>query len=398
MASLIRTSVLLPLLAGVLDAPVAAGATLLVPGDYPTIGAALAVSIPGDVVDVACGTYVEAELNVPSGVTLRGPSPGEPCVEIRPRDAGGTYGVHCIDGSGAARVQGVRFYGGPRGAAVENAVVIFENCVFAENRGADGFYGGGLDVWGSSTVTVMECTFDTNVAASQDGFGSGAGMRVSGSVAIVTGTTFVGNFAGATASAMLFSGCPSARVESCVFRDNRTGHTGDGGAIALGTSTVMVHGCLFDGNDNYAGLTGGIFCSDTDSDVTVSHCTFHGNGRALAHYGAEGGPTAITVRNCLFSGSDRIHTHTPSAFVISCTNIQGSWGNLSERLGQDGNFSADPLFCDGAAGDYRLQWGSPCLPSNSGGCGLVGAYGFGACGSVAVDPSTWAKVKARFRP
>jgi hypothetical protein len=54
-------------------------------------------------------------------------------------------------------------------------------------------------------------------------------------------------------------------------------------------------------------------------------------------------------------------------------------------LGVDGNISADPLLCDAANGDYRLDAASPCAPLNSpAGCGLIGALDVG-CGITAID-------------
>ena len=48
--------------------------------------------------------------------------------------------------------------------------------------------------------------------------------------------------------------------------------------------------------------------------------------------------------------------------------------NVSQ-LGIQGNFSADPLFCNAGAGDYTLAEASPCAPENSPAeCGLIGAF------------------------
>ena len=57
---------------------------------------------------------------------------------------------------------------------------------------------------------------------------------------------------------------------------------------------------------------------------------------------------------------------------------------------------ADPLFCDPAAGDFTVAADSPCLPANSGPCGLIGALGQG-CGAVAVEGVSWGSIKAMYR-
>lgn len=71
---------------------------------------------------------------------------------------------------------------------------------------------------------------------------------------------------------------------------------------------------------------------------------------------------------------------------FTCSNIFGNGGDDAKLVhsGSD-NFSADPLFCDRAGGDYALRAGSPCLPDNSP-CGVrVGALGVG-CGDDGGDP------------
>jgi len=50
----------------------AGAATIHVPGDQPTIRAGLDAAVAGDVVLVACGEYEEGDLQMTSGVTLRG--------------------------------------------------------------------------------------------------------------------------------------------------------------------------------------------------------------------------------------------------------------------------------------------------------------------------------------
>jgi parallel beta-helix repeat protein len=74
---------------------------------------------------------------------------------------------------------------------------------------------------------------------------------------------------------------------------------------------------------------------------------------------------------------------------VSCLNgatatfvCNDAWGNAQNYVGcpdptgTSGNISADPLFCDPVANDFRLRLESPCLPENSPqGCGLIGALG-----------------------
>jgi len=73
---------------------------------------------------------------------------------------------------------------------------------------------------------------------------------------------------------------------------------------------------------------------------------------------------------------------------------------VRSQIGSNGNFSEDPLFCDGC---YYLQACSPCAPGNHPddvNCGLIGAYGVGCpCGGgpTAVDRTSWSSLKALYR-
>jgi hypothetical protein len=68
-------------------------------------------------------------------------------------------------------------------------------------------------------------------------------------------------------------------------------------------------------------------------------------------------------------------------------NTQGDWvGCLAGGEGVDGNFTADPLFCDPENGDYSLDAVSPCL--NVPGCGRSEVLVRGATPPQVVVPST----------
>ena len=70
----------------------------------------------------------------------------------------------------------------------------------------------------------------------------------------------------------------------------------------------------------------------------------------------------------------------------------------------NGNFSANPCFCDADGGDFQLCGDSYCLPGNHPwGCEqLVGAFGLGCgecgcSGPVAIEGVSWGGVKSMFR-
>jgi hypothetical protein len=161
---------------------------------------------------------------------------------------------------------------------------------------------------------------------------------------------------------------------------------------------------------NTAEFGGGLNCYN-HSSPTLVNCTFSGNA-AIRGDRLAGGMSCFEssrpmLENTIIAFSvegDAVRCLSGSIATLTCCdvygNADGDWtGCIAAQAGVNGNFSADPLFCDPSAGDFRLQSDSPCLPGNhplGWNCGLVGALGQG-CGPVALTPQTWARVKARYR-
>ena len=70
--------------------------------------------------------------------------------------------------------------------------------------------------------------------------------------------------------------------------------------------------------------------------------------------------------------------------TLTCCNVFGNVGGdyvecIAEQDTMNSNISLDPLFCDAANGDFRLQDDSPCAPFSppNPDCDLIGAWGVG---------------------
>jgi hypothetical protein len=73
-----------------------------------------------------------------------------------------------------------------------------------------------------------------------------------------------------------------------------------------------------------------------------------------------------------------VHTQTGATTTVYCCDVYGNddgdyVGGILGQDGANGNFSADPLFCNEYIHYLRLDESSPCTQANAGACGLIGA-------------------------
>jgi hypothetical protein len=86
-----------------------------------------------------------------------------------------------------------------------------------------------------------------------------------------------------------------------------------------------------------------------------------------------------------------VYCEDGSDATLNCSDVYGNTGGdwiacIQSQEGVNGNIGMDPLFCDGASGDFRLHEDSPCAPFSSPNpeCDLIGAWPVG-CGPSAVS-------------
>jgi hypothetical protein len=139
------------------------------------------------------------------------------------------------------------------------------------------------------------------------------------------------------------------------------------------------------------------------------NCTFWGNvspAGVIGYYSAGGCSFVIEKTLIAFNDVDVPVACDDEASVpfIWCSDIYGNrdgdWTDCiaGQRSSNVGNFSADPLLCDAANGDYSLQASSPCAEGHQPtyDCeDYIGAFTVG-CGS-AVEATTWGTVKSLFK-
>ncbi len=321
---------------------------------------------------------------------------GAPSAVAEIRVAQGTYTPDRATGDREMRfspVRGVAIRGGYAGygAPDPNArdIELFETILSGDLAGDDlpGF------------VNNAENTY--NVLALVDADGTLVeGFTITGGNANTNTITARGVWAFAAAGVYVENGSPTIR--DCVITACSALAAGGGGVIWPDAAPKFER-CLFAGNA--AGGGAGWYAANSGSATHVD-CIFADNSA-----GTEGGAVihedrcAGTYINCLFAGNSAPfaaalrHQGAAHTSLVNCTftaNIAGPssgalWADLGDRPLADncifwgnapgeivgpatvrhslvaggfngpGNISADPLFVNAAAGDYRLAPGSPCI-------------------------------------
>jgi len=330
-------------------------------GDYSTIQAAIDAAGSWDVIELLDGTYTGSgnrDLDYQGKVVTVCSASGNPtdCVIDCEGSVSEThYGVYFHTGETAdCRLENVTITGGYTGAGgavkINNAAPTIVGCIFTENHATDS--GGAIQNY-QGNPTIANCLIEGNTADN-----AGGGMNANGATGMLSGCTFRGNWA-----------------------------LWGGGGLYNYHSSPLIDDCIFDGNtcDHWGG---GLHNTQIDSQPTVVGCTFHGNGAPAGSgiYNRVDAQVAIENTTIAFgTEGEAVYCGGESTAILTCSDVYGNaggdWsGYLAGQEALRDNFSADPLFCDAAAGNLWLHADSPCAEGNHPACGRVGALGVG-CGA-----------------
>jgi predicted outer membrane repeat protein len=277
-----------------------------------------------------------------------------------------------------------------------NSNVSLTNCFFEENH-AD--YNGGGMVSGLYSIPLLHnCTFASNSADQ-----SGGGLICSLSSPILTNCSFENNVV-ENSGGGIYCNMSSPSITNCIFAENLATSSvpiGFGGGLSCRESSPMLVRCTFIQNE--ANYGGGVYCT-SNSTPSFEFCTLVGNS---AVYGSnEGGglgcsfSSSPTLFNSIISFSvlgEAVHCYENSNPILECCDIydnaDGDWVDcIADQYSVNGNIADNPLFCDYASGNLRIQPDSPCASENND-CGLMGAW---QVGCTAVGEMTWSSVKALY--
>lgn len=375
-------------------------------GDFPTIQAAVDAAAEGDTVALADGIFTgTGNKNLDyfgKAITVCSQS-GDPATCVIECEYGGRgFYLHTAEGPGT-RIEYITVAHGQvdqGGAAYCSGVeASFTGCVFLENRAWDFDFGdggavesrnsalsftrcsfmrnsvlgmlghgGGVACWGGE-LTARECGFTENSA----GLGGGGGLwlwHLTGN-AIVEGCVFRGDSQGVL-------GCISSElaVSNCLFVDNHG--EGHGTAMYFEECSPSVQRCTF-ARDSSGDGGSGVECFNNASP-TIRSCTFYAMHGSVIRAELNSFPVLETTIIAAADSGQAVECVGTSGATLACCDLYGNAGGdwvgcIADQYGVNGNFSADPLFCDPHHENLTLAATSPCAPENSpGDCGLIGAW------------------------
>ena len=283
-------------------------------------------------------------------------------------DNGG--GLYCLDGS----------------------VPRMDGCWFIDNDAT--VHGGGMYCRNSSGPLrdLTRCRFYDNSAGSK-----GGGMYACHSRVTLEDCVFVRNEA-CVGAGNNYESTPAA-LTGCHYYDNLTA-TGFGGAVAcrdMSGAPMTLTYCTLSGNS--ALVAGGIYCVELGASLT--NCTISNNTSILgAGVVTCDSSSVLTLdRTIIAFNRNRGSVGCFTGSSIDCSdcdiygNVGGDWVNcIVGQEGTEGNFSADPTFCDYENHICTLREDSPCLPDNHPEGIQIGAWGLGCPVYKAPAISDWGLV------
>ena len=337
-------------------------------GDAPKIQAAIDSSSAGDSVLVAAGFYDENLDTQGKALSLIG--------------AGGRDAT-VVDAGRRARV-----------LSFNSGLVTG----FTFRNGLAQVGGGGILIKGPNSTVLRNNVIEENIAGTEPDTGGGGGVYIDhlASGVLIESNIIRNNISTAIGGGIRDAG-PSPQfilneIRNNVISGNRCRYFG--GGIALFAAVVSGNLVI----DNQSEGAGAGIAADF-ADLPVGEIV---NNTIVRNRAGSQGAGILVVGGSPLISNNIVAWNEPGGGILYtgsrepiCNDL---WANDVDAIGWsgvgNGNFSADPLFCNTAEQNYSVYRNSPCLATANPTCGLVGAFDEGC--TVPVNSVTWTHVKKLF--
>jgi len=333
-----------------------------------TLSQAISVSVSGDEVWVAAGTYTPGPSGVrastfqlKNGVAIYGGFTGtETKRAARNWITNVTILSGDLDGSGSRNTNDA--YHVVRNSGVDSTAILDGFTI----TGGNVTYSDPAPTAGGGMVNENSSPTLTNLIFSGNGAYNGGGMYNSGSSPALTNVTFNGNAAelGGSGGGMYNRLNSNATLTNVIFNNN-TAYSFAGG-MYNSQSNVSLSNVLFIGNR--ADSRGGAMLIELGGS-TLKNVSFIGNsaaydGGALHTWGSSATPS---LTNCIFWGNTTDTGYHPQIYNENGGNPSLTYSDIQGGYAGTGNVDIDPLFvdADGVDNIYGTTDDDPRLAANS---------------------------------
>jgi hypothetical protein len=307
------------------------GADLLVPGQFPTIQAAVDTAVTGDTVIIAPGTYTgfgNCVISI-SGkiITIRSTDPNDPAIisstiiDCNALFAGGFNISSNSIIEGLTIINGIARYHSGAGIYVSSSYSpVICNCIINNNTSL--YLGGGI--YSEGNPTISGCIITGNQAS------HGGGIYINKGSAIINKCVITENLSSYYGGGIYVYSQGSLTISDCTITGNQA-YNGPGGGIHINTNKgpVTINKCVI--TKNSSSSYGGGIDTYTEGSLTISGCTI---GENQASNGAGGGiyinKGAATFNNCVITKNSSssygggIYSSLVGSLAISDCTITGN--------------------------------------------------------------------------
>lgn len=341
----------------------------------------------GDTVHVAAGLYLESVMIEGKRLTLLGGytpdfNSRDPWTHVTTVQAG-SGDVITVSESGASVIDGLRLTGGSRGILLTLGEPTVRNCLIEDNHAPYEPYPRGGGVYANQANALVERNIIRNNSAIRGGgVAADRAERMVLAANRIENNTGIGDHGGG-----VYLGITESIIIGNVIANNRVGAPegfGWGGGVLIynpGNTAYLSYNII---TGNFAPTIGSGVFIDEGATAYLEHELIYANrcphdGGAAFYIDGGAGTSRATLRNCTIAnhqcpnvanGGNAIYVDPEAEATVENSIL---WGNIDdfmltpgssltvrytlsqEPISGEGNFQADPLFADPAAGDFHVR-------------------------------------------